>query len=53
MTTLKRFHLRPRDELGPGPDSLIGVTEGGKALLALLFCLVVAVALVAAFWAAS
>jgi hypothetical protein len=36
-----------------GPDSLIGVTEGGKAALALLFCLTVAAALIAAFWTAS
>ena len=53
MTTLKRFHLRPRDPFEQGPDSLIGVTEGGKALLALLFCVVVAVVIVAAFIAAS
>ncbi len=53
MTPLKRIHLRPRGAFGPGPDSLVGVTEGGKTLIALLFCLVVAVVLIAAFWAAS
>lgn len=53
MTTLKRFHMRLYDAEKQGPDSLIGVTEGGKALLALLFCLLIAVVLVAAFLASS
>jgi hypothetical protein len=36
-----------------GPDSLIGITEAGKAALALAFCLAVAAALVGAFWISS
>jgi len=46
----KRFLTEPDDS---GPESLFRVTEGGKAAIALAFCLAVAVALVAAFWFSS
>jgi hypothetical protein len=43
--------LRGADD--SGPDSLVGVTEAGRAALGLLFCLAVALTLVAAFWYSS
>lgn len=51
--TVRAWRSRFRDAGEEGPGSVVGVSEAGKTLLALLFCLAIAAGLVAAFWASS
>ncbi len=53
MNAPRLFFSRSRNGDEQGPASLIGVTEAGRGVLALLFCLGIAAVLVAAYWIAS